>query len=175
MSSGSSNVKRFFFLMVASIFMTSVLIMPLPAIGAPEGASVSNKAAPDFEVQDLSGSTVALSKFKGKKPVLLYFWATWCPYCMSVRPAVVKLREDISKDDLEFLAINVGGGDSLAKLKRFDESHPSALTVLYDAEGKVARLYNVQGIPHFVLIDKKGMIKYSSNDLPSDPMQILKQ
>ncbi|MEN6437323.1 MAG: TlpA disulfide reductase family protein [Syntrophobacter sp.] len=168
-------VRRLFICVVASVFITSVLIMPLPAVGAQESVAVSGKTAPDFEVQDLSGSAVALSKFKGKKPVMLYFWATWCPYCMSVRPAVIKLRDGISKDDLEFLAINVGGGDSLAKLKRFDESHPSPLTVLYDAEGRVARLFNVQGIPHFVLIDKKGIIRYSNNELPSDPMQILKQ
>lgn len=168
-------VKRLAVFVVASIFVATALIVWVPAVPAQQGGVISAKAAPDFQVQDLDGSAVTLSQFKGKKPVLLYFWATWCPYCMSVRPSVIKLRDGISKNDLAFLAINVGGGDSLAKLKRFDQSHPSTLTVLYDGEGKVARLYNVQGIPHFVLVDKNGMVRYSSNELPPDPMQILKQ
>ncbi len=72
------------------------------------------------------------------------------------------------------MAINVGGGDSLARVKRFEEAHPAPYTVLYDSEGKTARTFKVQGIPHFVLIDKNGATKYSGNELPPNPMELLK-
>jgi thioredoxin-related protein len=68
----------------------------------------------------------------------------------------------------------VGEGDSLEKVKRYQEGHPASYPILYDAGSKVARAYRVQGIPMFVLIDKEGQIVYLGNDLPQNPMKLLK-
>ncbi len=147
---------------------------PALSVGAPESKPAVS-AAPDFELEDINGTNVTLSQFKGKKPVLLYFWATWCQYCMSARPSVIKLRKDIPQGDLEILGVNVGGGDSLAKVKRFEEAHPANFTVLFDGDNKAVRAFQVQGIPLFVLIDKDGNVKYRGNEMPSNPLQILKK
>jgi thiol-disulfide isomerase/thioredoxin len=155
------------------LFAACVMLSAAAAQEGKTGASGST-AAPDFELPDLNGSNVVLSVYKGQKPVLIYFWATWCPHCMEVRPAVINLRKEIAPGDLEVLAINVGGGDSLARVKLFEEAHPAPYTVLYDSEAKTARIFKVQGIPHFVLIDKNGAVKYSGNQLPSNPMALLK-
>ena len=93
---------------------------------------------------------------------------------MAVRPAVIELRKATAQDDIEILAINVGSGDSLAKVKRFEEADPAPYTVLYDPDSKVTHSYRVEGIPHFVLLDKTGAIKYEGNQLPRDPMDLLK-
>ncbi|MCE5333618.1 MAG: TlpA family protein disulfide reductase [Desulfobacteraceae bacterium] len=165
-----------FFAIVLSILS---LAPPAASAAAPQDASAAapqdGKAAPDLELQDLTGNKVALGSYKGKTPVMLYFWATWCPYCLSARPGVVKLRNEIPKSSLEILAVNVGGGDSLAKVKRFEEAHPAPFKVLFDAEGKAVRAFAVQGIPLFVIIDKNGNIVYRANELPADPMKHLKQ
>lgn len=137
--------------------------------------AAGDSAAPDFELQDMKGENVSLSKFKGQKSVLLYFWATWCPHCMSVRPAVIALQKEAAENNLEILAINVGGGDSLAKVKLFQEVHPAPFTVLYDTDTKVTRSFRVQGIPLFILIDKNGAVRYRGNELPSNLMQVVKQ
>ena len=121
----------------------------------------------------MKGSNVSLSQFQGQKPVLLYFWATWCHYCQAARPAVIKIQKD-NPDAIEILAINVGSGDSLAKVQRYAEANPAPFTVLYDPDSKVTRSYKVEGIPHFILLDKSGAVKYSGNRLPSDPMSLLK-
>lgn len=134
----------------------------------------SDSKAPDFELADMTGSAVRLSKFKGERPVLLYFWATWCPYCMQVKPAVFNLRNEIAQKDLEILGVNVGGGDTLDRVKRYQEAHPSPYPVVYDADGKVSRSYQVQGIPLFVVVDKDGSIIYKSNELPKNIKQLLK-
>lgn len=161
--------KRFAALFFSFILSLTILIS-LPAVAAEEDKT----AAPDFQLQDLKGSTVTLSQFKGHQPVLLYFWATWCPHCLAVRPEVIKMRKATPEADIEILAINVGSGDSLAKVKRFEEADPAPYVVLYDPDSKVTRSYRVEGIPHFVLMDKSGAVKYSGNRLPSDPLRLLK-
>ena len=154
----------------ASLFVSSVLFITV-LICLPANAAKESKAA--IELQNLGGSNVSLSEFQGQKPVLLYFWATWCHYCQATRPAVIKMQKD-NPDAIEVLAINVGSGDSLAKVQRYDEANPAPFTVLYDPDSKVTRSYKVEGIPHFVLLDKTGAVKYSGNRLPSDPMSLLK-
>jgi peroxiredoxin len=162
----------------AFLFFTVLLLTALvcrPAGAVEESKAATAFAAPDFDLQDLQGSHVTLSQFKGQKPVLLYFWATWCPHCMAVRPDVIKLRKTTSNDDVEIIAINVGQGDSLAKVKRFEEADPAPYTVLYDTGTKVTRSYQVEGVPHFILLDKTGVVKYNGSELPSNPMALLKQ
>lgn len=129
--------------------------------------------AADFELPNLNGSLVRLSKFKGERPVLIYFWATWCPYCSAIRPDVLKLREKIGPAELEVLAINVGGSDSIERLKRYQEGHPVSWPVLYDGEGRVSRAYKVQGIPLFVLVNKEGIVVYRDSSLPSNVREYL--
>lgn len=127
----------------------------------------------DFELPNLNGSMVRLSKFKGDRPVLIYFWATWCPHCISMKPDIKRLREKIGPSEMEILAVNVGGSDSIERLKRYQEGHPVSWPVLYDGEGRVMKAYKVQGIPLFVLVNKEGNVVYRESMLPSDIRQYL--
>ncbi|MGO8946021.1 MAG: peroxiredoxin family protein [Syntrophobacteraceae bacterium] len=164
--------------MFGALFFSFILLITvligLPAVADEQKETAPAVATPDFQLQDLNGTTVTLSQFKGQKPVLLYFWATWCHFCLAARPAVIELRKSVPDADLEIFAINVGSGDSLEKVKRFEDANPAPYTVLYDADTKVTRSYRVEGIPHFVLLDKNGKVKYEGNRLPSDPMNLLK-
>ena len=136
--------------------------------------SDSKTEAPDFELNDLKGTAVRLSSYKGQRPVLIYFWATWCPYCVAAKPGILKLRQEIDPKEMEIIGINVGGGDSLNRVKRFEEEHPSTFPILFDAQGKVSRSYGVQGIPLFVIVNKEGQEVYRGNSLPDNPMKYLK-
>ncbi len=133
-----------------------------------------SKQAAEFELKDTEGATVKLSQFKGNKPVFLYFWATWCDYCVKAKPQIAKLREKIPTQDLEMLGINVGKGDSLEKVQRFLKGHPAPYPILYDESSKVSMTYQIQGIPTYVIVDKEGKIAYYGNTLPADPMEYLK-
>lgn len=136
--------------------------------------SDSKEPAPDFELQDLKGTNVKLSQFRGERSVMLYFWATWCPSCVSIKPHIAKVREKVPENDMQILGINVGEGDSLEKLKRYQEGHPVSWPILYDVGSKVSRTYQVRGIPMFVLVNKEGMVVYQGNDLPENPLKLLK-
>ncbi len=130
--------------------------------------------APNFTLPTTNGTPITLSQFQGKQPVLLEFFATWCHFCQAIHPKVVALRKAIPESQLAILAIDVGSGDSLDKVKRFEKDSPSPFPVLYDDGSKVTRTYGIEGIPHIVLIDKQGTIKYQGSELPSDPLSLVK-
>ena len=153
------------------VFLTAVVL----AVGVPSRclAASAGENALDFELKDLSGETVKLSSYQGQKPVLIYFWATWCPYCLAVKPKVAELRQKVSPSALEILGVNVGGSDTLERLKRYQEAHPAAYPILFDGDQLAARAYHVQGIPTFILVDKQGKIVYKGNSPPEDEISKL--
>ncbi len=136
--------------------------------------SSAKAPAVDFELPSLDGSMVRLSTFKGQRPVLIYFWATWCPHCVAMRPDFLKLREKIGPNEMEIIGINVGGSDTLDRLKRYQDGHPVSWPILFDGEGKVMKAYKVQGIPLVVLVNKEGNVVYRDNALPPDVRQYLR-
>lgn len=164
--------------LVAGMVLAGLVMVgpgPMPGMeGAAFAAAGVNAPAPDFELKDLGGSPVKISAFKGQKAVLVYFWATWCPYCVKAKPKVMELRKENAESELAILAINVGGNDSLEHVRRFQEINPVSWPVLYDKDGSVARKYHVVGIPLFVLVNKEGNVAYAGNSLP-DPKDYLKK
>jgi peroxiredoxin len=129
-------------------------------------SAAQGKAAPDFVLPDLDGKSVRLSSFKGERPVLLYFWATWCPYCVQAKPKLAKLREAHGEKAFEILGINVGTGDSVEKLKRFQLGHPVSWPILYDKDGMISKSFQVEGIPLFILVSKDGLMVFRDHQPP---------
>ena len=74
-----------------------------------ESAQVGNRA-PDFELNNLEGQLVSLGDLRGK-PVLINFWATWCPPCRAEMPYLQQIYEEWSDKGLVLLAINIGESD----------------------------------------------------------------
>jgi len=114
------------------------------------------KNAPDFSLEDLNGRNVSLSSFGGK-PILLNFWATWCPYCRKERAHLAKLYKDYSDKNLVIVSISIDR--SFEKLKKFMEKEPAQFPILFDGQGRVASTFHVAGLPTSFLIDRKGIIK----------------
>lgn len=121
----------------------------------PVDSLIGNKA-PDFSLEDLSGNKVSISSFSGK-PVLLNFWATWCPYCRKERAHLRKLYENYSGEDLVIVSISIDR--SLKSLKKFMKDEPVRFVILHDGEGSVSSLYHVAGLPTSFLIGRSGIVK----------------
>jgi peroxiredoxin len=154
-----------------AIFFASAILFATVMSNMPARAA---EQAPGFSLQSTDGATVTLSQFKGKEPVLIYFFATWCHFCQAMGPKVAALRKSTPDSQLAIIAIDVGSGDSMEKVKRYKKDNNSPYTVLYDDGSKVTRSYGVEGIPNIVLVDKNGVIKYQGSDLPPDPMSLVK-
>jgi len=113
--------------------------------------------APGFTLSDIEGKQISLESFKGK-PVLLNFWATWCPYCRKERSHLNDLHRKYKDKGLVILSISTDR--SLKKLKKYMEKTPADFIVLSDTEGRVSSSYNIIGLPSSLLITREGIIKY---------------
>ena len=142
-------------------FSLHIFILPLVAalflISAIE-VSAEVKAgytAPGFALEDINGKTVSLSSFKGK-PVLLNFWATWCPYCRKERAHLSSLYEKYREKDL--VVISISTDSSVEKLKRFMKDNPAPFIVLSDSGRMAAPKYGIKGLPTSFLVDRNGKV-----------------
>ena len=114
--------------------------------------------ATDFEVTLISGETVKLSDFQGKK-VLLNFWATWCGPCVQEMPAFQRLYEEYP-DDFVILAVNCG--DSEADVRDFAEENDYTFNIAIDEDLAASSLYPTYSIPLTLIVDEEGYIVYGS-------------
>ena len=147
----------------------------------PEGVSKVEKKkdetigqkAPDFTLSTLDGKKVSLKDFKGKKVVVLDFWATWCPPCRRAMPIVQEVSNELKDKDVVFLAVNID--EDKAKVPDFVKNAGITLTVLLDTDGKVANSYNVTSIPRMFIIDKNGIIKAGHSGFSAEMKEELKK
>jgi thiol-disulfide isomerase/thioredoxin len=117
--------------------------------------SQAGKAAPDFELELLDGSRVSLSNFAGH-PILINFWATWCPPCREELP-LFQERLDRYSPDLVVLAINAG--EEPETVSNFIRQKAFSFHVLLDPEWKAEALYGIYAYPTTVFIDRDGLIQ----------------
>jgi peroxiredoxin len=145
------------------------LLSPKHSINTEANAGVASASvAPEFELQDLSGSKVNLAQYKGKRPVLLFFGARWCPACEAVKPQVAAMRNKVKEEELEILHVYVGVRDSLETVSRYYKKNPVPFPVLFDEKGTVSSSYGVRGIPSFILVNSEGKIVYREHELPEN-------
>ncbi|WP_164668841.1 TlpA family protein disulfide reductase [Virgibacillus doumboii] len=113
--------------------------------------------APDFQLTTLNGEKVKLSDYRGG-PVMLNFWATWCPPCRAEMPDMEKFHQN---KDVTILAVNLtktesGIGDVTDFVNEFDLTFP----ILMDEQVEVAATYQIQPIPTTYMIDPDGVIRF---------------
>lgn len=129
--------------------------------GCVSGAEA--KRAVDFRLKSLEGNEVALKDSSGR-PVLLFFWTSWCYHCVRAIPELRQLRDEFNEEELEILAINLK--ESRSRIKSFIQRHETNYKVLLDKKGRVSNLYNVYGIPAVILVDREGFIRYRGSRFP---------
>jgi len=118
------------------------------------------KLAPDFTEFLTDGKKqMKLSDLKGKV-VLIDFWASWCGPCRKENPNVVKTYEKYKNDGFTIMSVSLDTDRAkwLAAIKQDNLTWPNHCSDLAFWSSAVVPLYNIQGIPSTVLIDKEGKI-----------------
>lgn len=126
-----------------------------------ETTGESSDKLPDFKVYDMDGNAVTLYESFGK-PLVVNFWATWCPPCKAEMPYFDELYKEYG-DRVDFMMVNITDGqrDTTASVKAFIGSNKYSFPVYCDSEMSAAMAYGVNSIPMTLFIDSEGeLINY---------------
>jgi DsbE subfamily thiol:disulfide oxidoreductase len=151
-----SAKKTLFFFFSFSILFSPVYELHAQFFSPFEIDGLIGKQAPSFTAQDLSGDEVSFSSYKGN-PILLNFWATWCPYCREERPQLNALYKEYRGQGLEIVSVSLDR--SPEKVRKYLRKMPAGFTVLHDSKKEATDSYGVYSLPTSFLIDRKGIIK----------------
>lgn len=139
-----------------------------PSAGAPPQAEVQQNAAPEtaatpaeIAVLDLSGQAHTLSEWRGSL-VVVNFWATWCPPCVTEIPAFVQLQQEWGGRGLQFVGIAL---DDLEPTRQFVQTHGVNYPILV-GENEVMQMMRemgnaIGGLPYTVVLDREGQQRYA--------------
>jgi len=113
------------------------------------------KKSPDFLAASIGGGPVSVSNYLGS-PIVLNFWASWCPPCRDETPHFEKIWRLHRQKDVVLLGINVQdtSADADEYIKEFDVTFTNAI----DKDGKIMVDYGVTGLPITFFIDRDGII-----------------
>lgn len=125
----------------------------------------SEEFATNFSLKDIEDKEYILYDFIGKN-LILFFWTTWCPYCIRDLLDLEKDYLEFKSKGIELLSINVG--ESKERILRFLERQNLNFPVLLDRDYRVSQQYDLLGIPTYILIDRNAEIKFCGHYLPKD-------
>jgi len=133
-----------------------------------------DQPAPTFSMRQLdTGAEVSLDQFAGQ-PVLINFWATWCPPCRAEMPWIENVYNEFKGQGLVVLAVDAGEKvpPSMVEdtVSRYIASSGLTFPVLLgDNTYDVQREYQVYGLPGTALVDRAGVfVAYHSGMYPNE-------
>lgn len=162
----------------AALMFASLLAVAGAAAAAEPAASVASAApppvataaavgdaAPPWQGKGADGATLRFDPQHLRKPALLLFWATWCPYCKALMPYLQHVYDAAGREHLDVYAIDFKDedGDPVAELRE----RGNTFTLVRDGDA-IAAQYGVKGTPGLFLVDRGGTIVYkrSGGDAP---------
>ena len=122
----------------------------------PVPAALEGRPAPDFQLADSTGRTVSLREQRGH-PVMVNFWATWCPPCVEEVPSIEDMARTLDGTDMRLLAVSVD--DDWAAIRRFFVKG-TRIGVLLDESHKVPKTFGTEKYPETFFIDAQGRVRY---------------
>ena len=145
------------------LFLTTLAAQAGPAMPPPVGS-----AAPDYLGVGLDNRDVHLKQYAGK-PVVISFWATWCPYCLKEMPILSGIRK-ASKGEVQVITINTEDRDTFRRVTRVLKDLD--IDLAYDPDHGARDAFAVTGLPHMLVIGRDGKIVrtfvgYDESSLPA--------
>jgi len=137
-----------------------VAIAAAPAAAQDAGIPIGEQA-PGGPLETLAGQTVDLASFLGKQqPTVIEFWATWCPSCKQLDPAMRAAHAKYGKT-VRFVTVAVSVNQSVQRVKAWQAANKLPGELLYDRKGTVSGAYDVPATSYVVVADKTGKVIYT--------------
>lgn len=146
-------------LIVGGLAVVALIVMLAQGFGSDPRAIDSpllERPAPQFELQDLAGDPVRLTDLRGR-PVVVNFWATWCPPCVAEHASLQRLARRFD-GRVEFLGIIYQDDESA--IREFLAERGVWGRTLEDPASLTAIRYGVAGAPETFVVDADGRVAY---------------
>lgn len=151
----------------------AALVLGAVGVGTPgtlhaqmKGLRVGDKA-PTAVVQTLDGAPVDLARFVGKSPVLIEFWATWCPLCRDLEPTIKALHDEY-KGKLEIVRLVVPQNQTPEKAREYVASKGLPGHFFFDADGAAYKAFAAYHTSYIVVLDGNGTVVHSEDGTKQD-------
>ena len=137
-----------------AIFLATGLANQASATGR-SGEQLIGRKAPEFSAESINGKPVSLSNYP-ESPIILNFWASWCPPCRDETPHFEKIWRLYKEKDVVVIGINVQDDLNSANeyISEFDVTFVNGM----DKNGRIMVDYGVTGLPVTFFLDREGMI-----------------
>lgn len=142
-----------------TVFVAAFLAVA-PTLRAQDMGIAIGKSPLPAMVQTLDGKKLELSKYIGKGPVLIEFWATWCPNCRELMPALLAAEKKYGRR-VKFLAVAVNVNQSVARVQKYLAAHPLPHETVWDADGNAAEVFDAPATSYVVVLNRKGVVVYT--------------
>jgi peroxiredoxin len=132
-----------------------------PATGIDVG-----QVAPEFTLQSLAGSAVALADYRGHV-ILLDFWRSTCGPCRTTLPHLEALREKYAEDGLVVITVNLDTTEAAARAFIEENGFDDFVVLRGNLADAVAvrTLYDVDLIPYTFVIDRQGIVRHADHPI----------
>ena len=144
---------------VAGLVVAAVMAAPSVARAQELGLRVGS-TAPPAKVFTLDGKEADLGQYLGKTPVLMEFWATWCPNCAELEPTLLDVARKYGQR-VKFVGVAVSVNESPARVKAFVAKHGLPGDQYFDTKGNATDVYDAPATSYVVVIDKTGKVAYT--------------
>ena len=141
-------MKRLF-----TVIICAMVILLLQGCVAAKQPPQEQTATFDFSVEDGQGNSVSLSDFQGQ-PVVVNFWASWCPPCKAELPHFQKAYE--AYPQVQFMMVNLLASDTREDAQAVLDQGGYTFPVFYDTTAEAAMINNISAIPVTVFVNEKG-------------------
>ncbi len=154
------NFKRVRKMMAALSVAVLALTFYLAGNGC-KGETESGPVAPSFSLPDIDGKIISLEDFRGS-PVLIDFWATWCPPCRMSIPELVRLQEEYREKGLVILGLSMDDPDQApdSYLRAFKEKYKINYPILRVNRQVILDYFGLEtpAIPTMFVVDANGRV-----------------
>jgi len=141
--------------------VAAILALPSYAVGQDDVVGIPvGQTPPAVTIQDLDGNAVDLARWVGKRPLLVEFWATWCPICAELLPKIETAHKKYG-DRVDFLVIAVAVNESPNTVRRHLTRHPMPFTFLWDVNGNATRAFQAPATSYVAVLDARGTVVYT--------------
>lgn len=145
--------------LIGAVVATVAIATPHVARAQDLGISLGT-TAPSAKMQTLDGKDADLAQYIGKTPIIMEFWATWCPNCKELEPALLAAAKKYGAQ-VKFVGVAVSVNQTPARVKAFVEAHGLPGDQFFDNKGNATGAYDVPATSYVVVVNKAGKVVYT--------------